>query len=205
MEHIKKSQGNSAVDDYLVERCKFTLEHGDRYKARELVQRVIGHTQNARPEIATFLAQSFQKDQLFTEAYRYYFKERNHEAIVVCLEQIMKESYPSEWDLFYAKAAIDMLQRTEQLAKVEYIVTRGIQKCGETPTLFFVQMLMTFVKEKRLDLVKKMCNEDMKPIMQRDTVFEDKIDKICQKWCGEGIKPVNPMQAMMANMFGGKK
>lgn len=117
----------------------------------------------------------------------------------------MKEAYPSEHDLFYAKAAIDMLARTDELGKVEFIINRGTEKCQETPTLFFAQMLLAFVKEKRIDLIKKMCYEDMKAIMQRDPVFEDKVDKICQKWLGEGIKPVNPMQAMMANMFGGKK
>ena len=48
---------------------------------------------------------------------------------MVCLEEIIKEAYPSEHDLFYTKAAIDMLAKTEEPSKVEFIINRGIEKC----------------------------------------------------------------------------
>lgn len=50
----------------------------------------------------------------------------------------MKEAYPSEHDLFYAKAALDMLVRSKEIGKSEVFLKAGIERCGETPTLDMV-------------------------------------------------------------------
>ena len=51
--------------------------HGDTFKAREVMQRVVAHTENVKPEIASALAESYEQQQVYTEAYRYYFKSQN--------------------------------------------------------------------------------------------------------------------------------
>jgi hypothetical protein len=57
------------------------------------------------------------------------------------------------------------------------------------------------------EFIKKLAMVDYTAALQRDTQLIDKIDTVCQKYLnGQSIKPVNPMQAMMSNMFGfGKK
>lgn len=76
---------------------------------------MVGHIENSKPLIAMALAESFEESKLYTEAYRYYFKCRHLDSIIRCLEQIMKEAYPSEYDMFYAKAALDMMVRVTDL------------------------------------------------------------------------------------------
>jgi len=205
VEHIKKSQGTSAVDDYFVDRCKFTMEHGDTFKAREVMQRVVAHTENTKPEIASALAASYESQKVYTEAYRYYFKSCNQVKIVECLEQIMLEGYPSEYDLFYARAAVDMLSRQSEVARTEYIIQKGKDKCGATPILDLIEFYTMFLRAGNSQMLKKMCVEDYAQVLKRDPELEGKLDKICEKAFGEGFKPANPMQAMLANMMGGKK
>lgn len=54
-------------------------------------------------------------------------------------------------------------------------------------------------------MLKKMCTEDYAQVIKRDPEIETKLDAICKNAFGEGFKAVNPMQAMLANMMGGKK
>ena len=62
-----------------------------------------------------------------------------------------------------------------------------------------------FLTEKNIQAIGKMVNEDCGPICKRDGEIYAKFDNICQNEFGNGIAPVNPMQQMMKNMFGGGK
>lgn len=79
-------------------------------------------TENTKPEIANCLAESYEGQRIFTEAYRYFFKARNAEKVCACMIEVAKEGYESELDLFYARACIDMLVRVNELAKTKYIL-----------------------------------------------------------------------------------
>ncbi len=113
VEHVKKAKDTSGVDDFLVEICQFALTHGDQTKASNLLERIIAHTQNERPEIAEMLAQSFFEKEIYSQAYRYFFKARNEKMIVAALEKVADEGYEKERDLFYARTCLDLLVRCD--------------------------------------------------------------------------------------------
>jgi len=59
---------------------------------------------------------------------------------------------------------------------------------------------------KNVPLISKMVNEDYATIVRRDGDIYNKMNAICETVLGQGVAPVNPMQAMMKQMFsGGKK
>ena len=88
-----------------------------------------------------------------------------------------------------------------------YILESAQQSVGSTPILNFVQFLLVGIQEGNYEFIKKLVLQDYAAVLKRDGLLFDKIDKICERaFGGQGLKPVNPMQAMMANMFGmGKK
>ena len=59
VEHVKKVADNGAVDDFLMDVCKFALEKGERVRAQGVIERIIGHTANKRPELADILGGSY--------------------------------------------------------------------------------------------------------------------------------------------------
>ena len=77
VEHVKKVKDHGAVDDYLVELCAFTMQHGDVGRAQGLFERIIGHTNNKRQELADMLACSYRDMGVHSKAYKYFFKSRN--------------------------------------------------------------------------------------------------------------------------------
>ena len=46
VEHVKKTAGDKAVDDFLVQICQFVIANGDKHKAHMLLSRIIAHTGN---------------------------------------------------------------------------------------------------------------------------------------------------------------
>lgn len=90
-----------------------------------MLQRIIAQTENARPEIAEMLAESYEAQKIYSEAYRYYFKARNPEKICLCMNEVAKEAYESELDMFYARACVDMLIRDAEIKKTRYILKHG--------------------------------------------------------------------------------
>jgi len=204
VEHVKKTPNHEAVDDFLVEICKYTLENGDVRKAAALLERVIAHTNNKRPEIADMLAASYEQLGIFSNAYRYYFKAVNEKKVLVCLLKVAQEGYETELDLFFTRACLDMLLRSTDLKKVRYLHDNAKSHCGASPLLNFVEWLIECIEAKDFELAKKMI-EDYATVLRRDVAFEGKLDAVCQRAFGQSIKPPNPMQAMMAQMMGGGK
>lgn len=69
-----------------------------------------------------------------------------------------------------------------------------------------VDLLFLCIEARNFEIVNKMVNEDYANVLKRDPTLSAKIDSICKNVFGQGTAPVNPMQAMMANLFsGGKK
>lgn len=66
VEHVKKTSGNKAVDDFLVQICQFVITNGDKLKAHQLLSRIIAHTGNQREEISEMLAQSYFAERIHT-------------------------------------------------------------------------------------------------------------------------------------------
>ena len=142
------------------------------------MQRVVAHTENTKPEIAFYLAKSYEAALINTEAYRYYFKCRDIDSIVRCLEQIMAEGYPSEYDMFYAKATLDLILRVTDLKQAEHILAKGVAKCGSTPLLDFLEFFIHCLRAQNFNMVKQMVS-DYSAVLNRDPIYEQKIDKIC--------------------------
>jgi len=57
-EHVKKVLKNEAVDDFFVELCHFAIQNGDVRRCQKLFERIIAHTNNKRPQIASYLAET---------------------------------------------------------------------------------------------------------------------------------------------------
>ena len=58
--------------------------------------------------------------------------------IVESLRHVMKEGYESEPDMFVARACFDMLIRSEDLSKTDYIVGQFRDELGSSPLLHAV-------------------------------------------------------------------
>ena len=119
-EHVKKSKNVKEVaDDFLVDQCAFAVEKGDKVRCQNLLERIIGMTNNARPEISDLLGHSYSQSGLYSKAYKCFFKARNVEHICLCLEKVMGAGYESERDLFVVRAILDML------------IKSGLEKSGQ--------------------------------------------------------------------------
>ena len=125
------------------------------------------------------LAQSYKGIGINTQAYRYYFKSRDERQIVECLKEVGKEVYPTEMDLLYARACIDMILRSPETQKTRYILDEGKKVCGDKPLFTFIHFLIEALILEEFDLIKKMALEDFAKELARDDTFADKIDKIC--------------------------
>lgn len=67
--------------------------------------------------ISDMLAASFEQQGIYSNAYRYYFKATNEKKVLTCLLKVAEEGYESELDLFFTRACIDMLIRSQDLKK----------------------------------------------------------------------------------------
>lgn len=90
-----------------------------------MLERVIAHTNNKRPEIAEMLAASYEKQGIFSNAYRYYFKATNEKKVLTCMLKVAEEGYESELGLFFLRACVDMLLRSPVLAKTKFLAESG--------------------------------------------------------------------------------
>jgi hypothetical protein len=77
------------LDDYFVNLCKFTLENGDQFRTFGILERIIGFSGAARPEISQMFADSLKADGQFSRAYKYYFRARDETNIIECLKKVM--------------------------------------------------------------------------------------------------------------------
>lgn len=104
------------------------------------------------------------------------------------------------------RTCLDLLCRSDEVSGTKFILEAAKTRVGSTPLINFVEILISAIEEDNFEIVKKMALEDYAPVLKRDGTLVDKVDKICQRaFKGQSIKPVNPMQQMMAQMFGGKK
>ena len=118
-----------------------------------MFERIIGHTNNRRQELADILAVSYREMGLYTRAYKYFFKSRNADQVCICMENVMQTGYASEQDLFVARACIEMLIKSTELEKTRKIRAHFASQ-PETPILNFVDMLIECIELGEFDLVK---------------------------------------------------
>jgi len=67
----------------------------------------------------------------------------------------------------------------------------------ESPLIDMLDLFRMCIEAKDMNLIVKMANEDYAPILKKDNEIYKKIDAVCENVFGQGIAPVNPMQAMM--------
>ena len=96
VEYVKKIAKNEACDDFFVELCHFAVQSGDVRRCQKLFERIIGHTNNKRPEIAAYLAETEKIQGDISGAYKNFFKCRNEKEVIYCLERAMASGYESE-------------------------------------------------------------------------------------------------------------
>lgn len=125
------------------------------------------------------LAASFEQQGIYSNAYRYYFKATNEKKVLTCLLKVAEEGYESELDLFFTRACVDMLVRTADLKKTQFLLEHAKKACGASPLLNMVEWMIEGILAKDFELVKKMLLEDYAPALKRDPTLEDKLDKVC--------------------------
>ena len=166
------------------------------------MERVIAHTNNKRPEIALYLAETYKEEGDISGAYKHYFKARDEREVITTLEKAMIHGYQSEKDLFVARACLDMLLRSTDLTKTRAIRVHFSDvkdsSGADSPLLQFVEFLIEAIELEEFRLVNQMANNDFKKALDRDTSLYDKVDTICRKYFDQSIKPENPMQKMLA-------
>ena len=132
-----------AVDDYFVELCTYAMENGEKMRCQGVFERIIGHTNNMRHELSELLAISYREQGLHSRAYKYFFKSRNVEQICRSMQIIMSTGYASEQDLFVARACLEMLIKSPDLAKTRTL-RQFFRQMELTPLLNFIDMLVEF-------------------------------------------------------------
>ena len=185
----------AAVDDFLVQICNFAMENGDQKRAQGVFERIIGHSNNKRQEIAQKLADSYKNEGIYSKAYKYYFKSRNETEICNCLEKIIEYGYDSEKDLFIARACLDMLIKSKDLDKTRAIRNHFRTSVGNSALLNFIDFLIEALGLQEFGLIKQMATKDYEKELSRDSSLFEKVNTICEKYfSGQSIKEVNPMQ-----------
>ena len=95
-----------------------------------------------------------------TQAYRYFFKSRNEQKIVESLRQVIKQGYQSEPDMFVARACLDMLIRSEDLSKTDYILGQFKEELGSSPLLHAVEFVIEGLRAGDFEFIKKLAMVD---------------------------------------------
>jgi hypothetical protein len=166
-------------------------------------ERIIGHTNNKRQEISDMLAVSLRDRGLYTKAYKFFFKSRNAEQIIICMEKVMQIGYESEQDLFVARACLEMLIKSTEIEKTRVLREHFRSSVPQTPILTFVDFLLEAIECEEFELVKQMANVDYAAELKRDHSIYEKVNTICEKYFKTTIKKQNGMQAMLSNMLSG--
>ena len=150
------------------------------------------------------LAESYRVMGLYSKAYKYFFKSRNEDKICECMEQVMKTAYSREYDIFIARACLEMLIKSTEIQKTRKIRERFARKVDPpTPILNFVDYLLECIELEEFEMVKQMANVDYAAEWKRDSSLYEKINTICEKYFDSTIKKQNQMQAMLSQMLGG--
>ena len=145
VEHVKKIPNFAAVDDFFIELCGYAIANGEVKRCQGVFERIIGHTNNKRWELADQLAASFRDMGLYSRAYKYFFKARNVEQICLSMEQVMQTGYESEQDLFVARACIEMLIKSTELTKARSL-REHFRSQRQTPILTFIDTLIECIE-----------------------------------------------------------
>lgn len=117
--HVKKS--TDAVDDFLAQKCEYMITHGERARAKTLLDRIIGFSKMRLPVLSDMMGRVLAEDGLFSKAYIYFFKSKNEVQIVRCLREIAPRGYYGERHLFWCRCTLDMLARSPDVNKAKYI------------------------------------------------------------------------------------
>ena len=67
--HVKKSKDYEGVDEFLVERCSFMTTHGERGRAKTLLDRIIGYSKGRLPALSNMMGDLLVQDGQFSKAY----------------------------------------------------------------------------------------------------------------------------------------
>ena len=153
-----------------------------------MFERIIGYTNNKRMELSDMLAVSFRDIGLYSKAYKYFFKSKNVEQICLCMKNVMQTGYTSEQDLFVARACIEMLIKSPDLAKTRALREHFRNSVAQTAILTFVDFLIEAIECNEFELVKQMANVDYAAELKRDHGLYEKVNTICEKFFEKSIK-----------------
>ena len=127
---------------------------------------------------------------LYTRAYKNYFKARNEDQVCICMENVMRTGYASEQDLFVARACVEMLIKSTDVAKTRKIRSYFASQ-PQTPILNFIDVLIECIEMDEFELVKQMANEDYAQELRRDPNMYEKVNAVCEKHFQTSIKKPN--------------
>ena len=134
------------------------------------------------------LAASYKQHRLYSRAYKYFFKSRNVEEVCACMEHVMQQDgYQSEQDLFVARACLEMLIKSTELAKTRHI-RQHFKDVPQSAILNFVDFLIEAVEMEEFEMVKQMANVDYAIELKRDPTLYEKVNTISEKYFGHTIK-----------------
>jgi hypothetical protein len=84
--------------------------------------------------------------------------------------------------MFVARTCFDMLIRSEDLSKTDYIINQFREELGTSPLLHAVEFVVEGLRVGDFEFIKKLAMTDYATALQRDSQLIDKIDTICQKY-----------------------
>lgn len=102
-------------------------------------------------------------------------------------------SYESEQDLFVARATLEMLIKEPTDTTKARALRDHFSSQPQTPILNFVDVLIECLELKEFDLVKQMATVDYAMELKRDSGIFEKVNTVCEKVFGQGIKKQNQM------------
>lgn len=157
------------------------------------------------PELQLLLARAYRTAGDFTHALKHFLHAENPQELADTLFQWSEQGYPSESDLYLARAVLQLLS-LENLRDANKVHEAYVAKCKsagrpvDLPLFNFVRFLLLTLERDALPLFQ-MLQERYAPALARDNTLKSYLSVIGQKFYG--LQPPRTGLSSLLEMFSG--
>ncbi|EEY68586.1 uncharacterized protein PITG_17700 [Phytophthora infestans T30-4] len=186
-----KPQFSADVAVFLKNTVKWSAEEGARKRGD--------------PELQLLLARAYRTAGDFTHALKHFLHAENPQELADTLFQWSTQGYPSESDLYLARAVLQLLS-LENLRDANKVYEAYVAKCQsvgrpvDLPLFNFTRFLLLTLERDALPLFQ-MLQERYAPALARDSSLKNYLSVIGQKFYG--LQPPRSGLSSLLEMFSG--
>ncbi|EGZ13386.1 hypothetical protein PHYSODRAFT_316672 [Phytophthora sojae] len=164
-----------------------------------------GARKRGDPELQLLLARAYRTAGDFTHAMKHFLHSENPQELADALFQWSTQGYPSESDLYLARAVLQLLS-LENLRDANKVYEAYVAKCQsagrpvDLPLFNFTRFLLLTLERDALPLFQ-MLQERYTPALARDSSLKSYLSVIGQKFYG--LQPPRSGLSSLLEMFSG--